>query len=370
MKIGIDARFFGPESKGLGRYTQKLIEHLERIDHVNQYVIFLRAENFDHYTPQNPHFSKVCADYQWYTLAEQLFLPRILRRAQCDFIHFPHFNVPLLYRRPFLVTIHDLILVRFPTQKASTHGRMLYWFKFLAYKIVIKSAVTRARHIFAVSKFTANDIAQYYPGSADKTSVTYEAGPEHIPQSAAIAVVPSDKPYFLYVGNAYPHKNLSFLTDAFELWKRKSHANHRLILVGRRDYFYGRLAQEIASKDIRDVEIKDTVDDAELVELYRGATAFLFPSLYEGFGLPPLEANAYGVPVVSADHPCMREILGEGALYADAHDVTTFSACLERIVHDDVLRKDLIACGRAQAKKYTWQSTALQTFSVYDKQCS
>ncbi|MFH1235375.1 MAG: glycosyltransferase family 1 protein, partial [Parcubacteria group bacterium] len=101
MKIGIDARFFGPLGKGLGRYTQKLIEHLEKIDAVNSYVIFLRKENFEAYSPSRPNFSKVLADFRWYSLEEQIKFPRVLRNAHVDFVHFPHFNVPIFYRGLF-----------------------------------------------------------------------------------------------------------------------------------------------------------------------------------------------------------------------------------------------------------------------------
>ena len=118
MLIGIDARFYGSIGKGLGRYTQKLIENLEKTDQENRYVVFLRKENFDEYQPQNPNFKKVLADYRWYSFAEQLFFPRLLRKYNFDFVHFPHFNVPLLYRKKFIMTIHDLILIHFPTHRS------------------------------------------------------------------------------------------------------------------------------------------------------------------------------------------------------------------------------------------------------------
>src|SRR5574343_128214 len=126
MRIGIDARFFGPIGKGLGRYTQKLIENLEKVDEVNEYFVFLKKENFNEYTPQKPNFKKVLANYPWYSFSEQIRFPWLLRKYDLDIAHFPHFNVPLLYSGKFVVTIHDLILVHFPTVRSSTLPAILY----------------------------------------------------------------------------------------------------------------------------------------------------------------------------------------------------------------------------------------------------
>ena len=132
--IGIDARFFGSIGKGLGRYTQKLIENLEKISAQggpasgwdNQYFVFLRKENFDEYQPRNKNFQKVLADYQWYTFAEQIRMPLLLNKLKLDLVHFPHFNVPFFYRKKFVVTIHDLILLQFPTVRGTTLNPIFY----------------------------------------------------------------------------------------------------------------------------------------------------------------------------------------------------------------------------------------------------
>lgn len=153
MRIGIDARFYGSIGKGLGRYTQKLIQHLEQIDTENQYVIFLRKENFEDYQPFNKNFQKVLADYPWYTFSEQLFFPLLLRKYKLDLVHFPHFNVPILYFGKFVLTIHDLILTHFPTLKATRLSPLWYWVKYAAYKLAISSAVRRSEKIITVSEF-------------------------------------------------------------------------------------------------------------------------------------------------------------------------------------------------------------------------
>jgi len=177
MRIGIDARFYGPKQKGLGRYVQKLVNNLEKIDDSNQYIIFLRRENWNEYQPTNSNFKKVLANYSWYGLKEQIFLPFKIKKQKIDLMHFPHFNVPLFYKKPFVLTIHDLILKRFPTRRASTLGPIKYWLKNIAYEAVIKSALQRAEKIIAVSEYTKQDILKYFDVDSDKIKVIYEGSP-------------------------------------------------------------------------------------------------------------------------------------------------------------------------------------------------
>lgn len=372
MKIGIDARFFGPESKGLGRYTQKLVEHLEEIDHENEYIIFLRKDNFDLFQPTNPNFKKVLADYRWYTFAEQIFMPIFLYRQKLDFVHFPHFNIPIFYFKKFIVTIHDLTLVRFPTKRATTLNKIGYKIKFLAYKLAIYQAIKRAVKIIAISEFTKKDICDYYNLPKEKIFVAYEAvdneknikNDEVCVGDAEVENVELDK-FLIYVGNAYPHKNLDRLVKAFDLWKKKFSHSHKLVLVGKDDYFYQRLKEFIEKKHIKDIVIFNTLSDKVLYELYDRAEAFMFISLYEGFGLPPLEAMQAGIPVLSSDHLVMLEVLGNSALYCDGKNIDDIVQGMEKIVSDEKLREELILKGKMQAKKYSWKKMAEETLEVY-----
>lgn len=372
MRIGIDARFFGPDSKGLGRYTQMLITHLEKIDQNNDYVIFLRRTNFDTYVPHNVRFTKILADYRWYSFAEQLFFPFVLYRSNCDLVHFPHFNVPILYCKKFVVTIHDLILLRYPTRKASTRSALFYWIKFFVYKIVIAYAVARAQTIIAVSLFTKNDVCRQYPRVCNKVRVVYEAAEIETHQLSLddemmkkCGIIGS---YMLYVGNAYPHKNLSFLVDAFALYKKNGGVVKNLVLVGKDDHFYAQLERYIRTQNITGVLICHTVDDVMLQELYKNAHLFVFPSLYEGFGLPPLEAQSYGVPVLSSTHPCMQEILShDGAVYADAKNCAKFADAMMCAASDNMLRHAVTVQGYHNVQKYSWQKMANNIYEIYQK---
>lgn len=371
MRIGIDARFFGPIGKGLGRYTQKLIENLEKIDTNDEYFIFLKSENFDEYKPKNKNFKKVKADYDWYGFSEQFFFPRLLNRYKLDLMHFPHFNVPLLYFGKFVVTIHDLILINFPTIRSSTLSPVYYWIKFLAYKIVIKSAIARSERIITVSNFTKSDILKNYKSvSEKKIKVTYEACEDFCMLSPnkdkeILERYGIKKPYIMYVGNAYPHKNLKRLILAFGQVK-KNKKSLKLVLVGKTDYFYLRLKKLANGKKIKDIIFAGYVMDYELDTIFHNAKAYVFPSLYEGFGLPPLEAMAKGTPVISSDHLCMKEVLGNSAYYFNGNKISEISKAIQNVLEDEKLRQELVQKGYNQIKKYSWKKMAKITQEVYN----
>ncbi len=372
MRIGIDARFFGPIGKGLGRYTQKLIENLEKLDTENEYFIFLKEENYPDYKPGNKHFHKVRANFGWYTLSEQLRFPPLLNKYKLDLVHFPHFNVPFFYRKKFVVTIHDLILLHFPTVRSTTLNPIIYWLKFLGYKIVIYSAIFRSKKIIAVSKFTKKDILENFKNvRPDKITVTYEACEDYCilspkKETDVLKRYGIIKPYILYVGNAYPHKNLERLVLAFaEIYKIKHDLN--LVFVGKADYFYEGLKKFIEEEKICNIHFADYVPDYDLDTVFHNAELYVWPSLYEGFGLPPLEAMAKGTPVVSSDHPCMREILEDSVYYFDAEKEKDIAAAIEKVLEDEDLKNRLRLKGYEQIKKYDWKNTAEKTLAIYEK---
>ncbi|MBU2236243.1 glycosyltransferase, partial [Patescibacteria group bacterium] len=162
MRIGIDARFYGPTRTGPGRYTQKLVDYLQEIDDENEYVVFLRKDNWNEFQPKNNHFRKVLADYRWYSLTEQLFLPWKIKKEKVDLMHFPHFNIPIFYPGKFIVTIHDLIITHFPTRRATKLGPILYKAKQIGYKIVIWLAAKKAKRIITVSQFSKQEIVKHF----------------------------------------------------------------------------------------------------------------------------------------------------------------------------------------------------------------
>jgi glycosyltransferase involved in cell wall biosynthesis len=378
MRIAIDARFYGPLGKGLGRYTQRLIENLEKVDFKNQYIIFLRKEGFSEYEPKNPNFKKVLADYPWYGPIEQIMMPLAIKKTKADLVHFPHFNVPIFYRGKFIVTIHDLILLQFPTKRATTLGPLLYKFKYWGYETVIRSAIKRAKKIITVSLCTKNNLIKHFNIDPEKIFAIYEAadtvetGQLKIPETD-LSPFGIKKPYLLYVGNAYPHKNLEGLLKIFKKMKNEPNFNYQLVLVGKEDYFYNRLKKEAEEMDLVKTNILSPAiffgfaSQPILADLYRNASLYIFPSFVEGFGLPALEAMSYGLPVIASNSSCLPEILGEAALYFNPSNEKEFSDIIRLGLTNEILRKELIKNGHEQIKKYSWQKCAQETLITYAK---
>ena len=376
-RIGIDARFYGPLGKGLGRYTQEVVDNVLKIDRDNEYVIFLSKDNFDEFQSDHPHLTKVLADVRWYTIAEQIRMPLIIAKQKLDLMHFPHFNVPIFSPTKFVVTIHDLILTKFPTTRATTLGPVLYWLKNMAYRFGINLAVKRAKKIIAISQFTKDDIIEQFKVDAKKIVVTYEgvanlsSGHDNL---FAAKLDPKEilsdycilEPYLLYVGNAYPHKNLEFLIEVFnKIHQEQKHL--KLVLVGKDDYFYSRLKQFAHEHKAEAVIFPGYVPDQKLEVLFKRATAYIFPSQYEGFGLPPLEAMSRGCPVISSNSTCLPEVLGDAALFIDPNSGEELEHAIKQIMTDETLRQILIKKGFERVKRYDWWECARETTEIYER---
>lgn len=367
MRIGIDARLYGAARQGLGRYTASLITQLARIDHRNEYFIFTHPAS----RIQMPgNFKIIRTKIQWYGWYEQLLWPFILNKYRLDCMHFTHFNVPILYRKKSIVTIHDLILLH---QKKSSHLSTLqplyFKLKYYAYQVVVKSALRHAWRVITVSDYAKQDIIRRVPQAASKIEVIYEGATISVDAAGRDASdmvhIPTDR-FILYVGSAYPHKNLEFLIRNFSKF-RLSHPEFYLVLVGKKDYFYARLADWAAQHTFQHVVFTGAISDAALEVLYKTATAFAFPSLDEGFGLPPLEAMQYGLPVLASDAGSLPEVLGGAALYFNPSDDHSFITQLNRIISDGQLRLHLTTVGKKQAAGYSWERMAARTLELYQR---
>jgi len=376
-RIGIDARFYGPVGKGLGRYTQEVVDNILALDKENEYVIFLSKENFFDFKDDNERVKKILTRVRWYSLAEQIIMPYLALREGLDLMHWPHFNVPIFCPVKFVVTIHDLILTKFPTARATTLGPLFYKIKNWGYKLVIWLAIKRARCVIAVSQFTKDDIIKQFKVKETKVVVTHEGVSEFsqtgrgTDDKEALLRYNINKPFLLYVGNAYPHKNLEGLIKVF-FRLHKSEPDLRLVLVGKEDYFYKRVKKHADSlwpgdENKNPVIFPGFVPDQELAILYKKARAYIFSSFYEGFGLPPLEAMSYGCPVISSDSSSLPEVLGKAALYFSSENKDDMLAKIREIIKNENLRQDLIKKGYEQVKKYSWEKCARETLEIYKK---
>lgn len=354
---------------GLGRYVQQLVHQLIKIDSENEYVLFLKSDNYNEVKTENGNFKKVLANIDWYTWEEQLKFKKIIRKEKLDLMHFPHFNVPLLYNDAFVVTIHDLTMFHYPRPEASTRSRIIFWIKDKAHRLVIRHAVGKARHIMATSEFTKQDIADTLHVPKEKITVTYQAPFVEREGWKAESGHPLEKfginkPYILYVGAAYPHKNLDKLLEAWKIFETKYSTSYQLVLVGKEDYFYKRL-KSTANSQQSTIIFTDFVPDDELVELYENAHLYVFPSLYEGFGLPPLEAMSRGTPVVASSASCLPEVLGEAAMYFDPTSENNMVEVIYKVLNDTNIQMQLHQSARENLQRFSWKNLAENTIEIY-----
>lgn len=374
MKVGIDARFVGPQGTGLGKYTEKLIQNLAEIDKENTYSIFLQKDNWDFITLPN-NFKKVLANVKWYSLDEQIKMPGIYKKENLDILHVPHFNVPIFYNGKFIVTIHDLIHHQFAETSATTRNLFIFRGKRLAYRQVINRAISKSKKIITPSKFVKSQILQQYKVPEDKIIVTYEAAEEEYmkvssskyPVSSILKKYKIKKPFLIYVGNAYPHKNLDNLLEAFKILTVSYKINTtNLVIVCSRDVFAHRLQNKIDELKLSDrVFLTGYIKSDELPVIFKSAEAYVFPTLSEGFGIPGLNAMASRLPVVCSDIPVLKEIYGDAAIYFDPKDPKDIAGQIKKSL-DGKVKGSLIKAEDNVVKKYSWNKMAKQTLDIYE----
>jgi len=386
LKIAIDCRFWGPKHTGLGRYTENLVKNLLKIDKNNHYIFLVREQ------PELK--SKAIINYQItdclpYSLKEQFLLPGLLKRIKPDLVHFPHFNVPIFCPFPYVVNIHDLIKHYSRGLKTTTRQPWTYLIKYWGYKYVFAKAVKRARKIIVPTKLVKKQLLGYYKIPADKVVVTYYGGesklkvnppaggekPSIQAQTKGLKVLRKynlKKPFLLYVGNVYPHKNIRRLILAVKMINQLTINNQQLtinlVIVCARDVFWQRLKRTVSEfKAESFVSLPDFIPDKELKMLYSQAKAFISPSLMEGFGLPGLEAMASGCPVVCSNIPVFKEVYGKAAVFFNPQDVEDMKREIMKVINlSSKERQELIKKGKTQANKYSWHKCARETLKIYE----
>jgi len=373
MKIAIDARFYRSSTGGIGRYTRALIRELMKIDKKNDYTIYITSKDEKEYNLDAPNFSVKVVPISHYSVNEQIKFLQILNKEKFDLVHFTNFNHPIFYSGKFVVTIHDLTIMLFPTinQQKSI-------LKKFAFNSVMQNAVLKSEKIIAISEATKADVVKYLKGDSAKIKVIYEG----IDNKYQIKNIDYKKngiikekyqitdPYILFVSQWRPHKGLPELIKAFEILKEKYRLKHKLVLVGKPNLDFPEIIKRInSSKYINDIILPGFVADDDLPYIYHNADAFIFPSQYEGFGLPPLEAMAAGTVVVSSKTSCMPEILGDAAIYFNPRNPSDIAEKLADVLSNNKMQKDFIKKGLIHIKKYSWENMARETLKLYESIC-
>lgn len=361
MTIGIDARLWG--QTGVGRYIRNLCINLQKIDNKNSYVLFINNKDKKEVelVIKNEKWKIIVSNSKWHSFDEQLKFPKVLNKENLDLMHFPYFSVPIFYKKPFVVTIHDLILHHFVTGNSSTLPIWLYGFKMLAYRFVVNYSSRKARKIIAVSNATKNEIIDHLIVRKNNVEIIYEAVDD-------LRNYPEEKieynNYFLFVGNVYPHKNVDELLKAFK--KFIDNNNAKLIFVGKNDSFYKKLKKQTRKYDEKIIFLEN-VDDKKLCSLYKNAICLIRPSLMEGFSLPPLEALENKCLVLASDIDVHKEILEDGAIYFDPKKWESLLDKMNFVYRIDKKQRDnLISKGLSISKKFSWEETARKTLKVYE----
>jgi glycosyltransferase involved in cell wall biosynthesis len=364
VRIGIDARKL--HDFGIGTYIRNLLQELARMDHETEFVILSRPDDSVAVTTLGENFRVVKETAGNYSLAEQVKIPMDLRRERVDLFHAPHYVLPPLVRCPSVVTIHDCIHLMFPQYLPNRWS--------LAYaRTSITLAAKRSTRVLTVSESSKRDILRFVDIPPGKIDVIYNAYDERfrdVPNEEAVARVRErfqlQDQFVLYAGNVKPHKNLERLIEAFHLVRSRGLDHLKLVLIGDEISKYTALRRAVHRHQLHKyVRFLGFLPLDTLAVLYRLAGVFVFPSLYEGFGLPPLEAMASGTPVVTSNVSSLPEVAGNAAVLVDPYNASAIADGIYRVLTDDTLRLDLKRRGIERATQFSWESSVRRVREIY-----
>ena len=364
MRIAIDARKL--RDFGIGTYIRNILIELSRLDQETEYVVLCRPDDVESGDVLGHNFRMVPETAPTYSIAEQFRIPLALARERVRLVHEPHYVLPPAIRCRSVVTIHDCIHLMFPQYLP---GKLAYVYA----KGSMWSATRQADRVLTVSEASKRDILRFFDIPADKVAVIYNAiderflaGPDTRRMDLTRQRYQLDHPFVLYVGNIKPHKNIERLVEAFAIARRSGPDNLKLIIIGDELSKYPVLRQSVHRHKLdKHVRFLGFQPQETLAAFYRLARAFVFPSLYEGFGLPPLEAMACGTPVVTSNVSSLPEVAGDAALLVDPYDAEAIAAGIVRAVTDEALRADLIARGLARARQFSWKQSVGKIHQIY-----
>jgi alpha-1,3-rhamnosyl/mannosyltransferase len=365
-RIGIDARKL--KDYGIGSYIRNLLDSLGKLPESAAYRFRVYAHRSDaDALPELPgHFEIVHDDSPGYSLAELTRLPWRLLRDRLDLFHATHYVLPPLWRTRAVVTIHDIIHLLYPeflpNRAAHAYARFM-----------IRRALTRADRIVTVSHNTRRDLVDYFDIPAARIEVIYNGvsprfGPD-VPRDEKLRVATKlgiTTPYLLFLGGEKPHKNVQNVVRAFGKARHEHSFPQTLVLAGPLPQNPARLEALVSALDLSAVVRRPgVVDEEDLPALYAGADAFLYPTLYEGFGLPVVEAMACGTPVLTSSNSALQEIAGGHALLVDPMDLDANAAGIVLLATNAKARAEYSELGRKRAQDFSWDRTARRTLEVY-----
>ena len=365
MRVAIDTRKL--HDFGIGTYVSNLVRGLARLNRDHEYTLICHPTDVDFVQSLGANFRAWPDRSGNYSVQEQLTIPVDVWRARPDVFHAPHYVLPPMTPGKTVVTIHDCIHLRFP-QYLPNRAAHVYA------KFFLKSAATKAARVITVSEASKRDIVHFLQTPPGKIDVVHNGFDERLtaPSADDLARVRDrfqlDAPFVLYAGNIKPHKNVDRLIEAFALLRQRGMTTVKLMIIGDDISKYSNLRRLVHRHQLHQhVRFLGFVSTDTLAALYRLAQVFVFPSLYEGFGLPPLEAMANGTPVVTANVSSLPEVVGDAALLIDPMDANSIAEGLHRVLMDGDLRADLIRRGHERVKAFSWERSVQRTHEIYQE---
>ena len=363
--IGIDCRM--SEETGIGRYIQNLLNELNKIDKVNEYILFVNSSSTLKKLGLGENFKIKIVDIPWHGFSEQTKFLYIILKERLDLYHSPQSNMPYFYPKKFFITVHDLTIIKFKTGRASTHLYVWYWLKRLVFKFFLYLSIWRAQKVITVSEFVREEICKVFPKFRFKVFCIYngvnltvfKANPEI--SSDVLRKFEINFPYLFYVGNAYPHKNLERLIAAFSIFNTEN--RYKLILAGKQDFFYSRLKKEYSKS--KNIIFLGEVTDDELSALYTNCELFVYPSLSEGFGLQILEALNCGCKISCSGNSSFPEIGGNLLNYFDPFDINSMISSFNKSIKEEkrITKEEM----QKIINKFSWKISATKHLKLYEE---
>jgi len=362
--IVIDARI---RRASTGRYVDRLLEHLQTLDKTNKYTVLL--EPADEWQPKSKNFTALVCPYKKFSFnpLDHITYAMFLNKLKPDLVHFAMSpQEPMLYRGKRVTTTHDLTMLRY-----TRAGRLpvpLHWLRMAGYRLTLWHSHRVAAKIIVDTEFVKSDIIKLHPFTKDKIEVIYLASePPLKAKSQKLKVESLKQPFIMHVGSPFPHKNIECLIEAFTILKKNRHPDLRLVLAGKKEYYFDLLEKELQNYEFRrDIFIPGFISDAELKWLYENTECYVLPSLSEGFGLPGLEAMAHRAPLASSDATCLPEVYGDAAAYFKPNDPNHMAAVVNDIIISPEYANKLRTRGEERLICFSWKKMAKQTLEVYD----
>lgn len=360
-RIGIDARLIN--QTGVGVYIRNLLHYLDTSSNDSEYYVYSYPQDFDK-IPSKIRIVKRAAPYRWHSTTEQSHFLRVLYSDKLDLMHFTYFSFPYLYLRPFVITIHDLTPLLFKTGQATTLPAPLFHIKHAVYQHVLGRGIKKSKHVIVPSEAVRSSILHYFGKKyKDKVVVTNEGIDFELQKMKADDTIFSSvnkflnkSPYFLYIGNSYPHKNVEKLLRAFA----KTTISMKLILVGPKDFFSDSITKLIEKLDLTDRVVQlFNISQQKKIALFKNAHALVQPSLAEGFGLPVVESQYFGCPVIASRIPVFDEILHERTLRFDPYNQESIQKTLTQAAREKLTKPVL------DTKRFSFENMTKKTQQIY-----